>query len=49
MSGLNKFMAIADMMPSFRTVEFEIEDIVRSNIVKEYILARLEYESKHVA
>lgn len=49
MSGLNKFMAIADMMPSFRTVEFEIEDIVRSNIVKEYILARMEYESKHVA
>ena len=49
MSGLNKFMAIADMMPSFRTVEFEIEDIVRSNIVKEYILARPEYESKHVA
>jgi phosphate starvation-inducible protein PhoH len=49
MSGLNKFMAIADMMPSFRTVEFEIDDIVRSSIVKEYILARLEYESKHVA
>lgn len=49
MSGLNKFMAIADMMPSFRTVEFEIEDIVRSSIVKEYILARLEYENKHVA
>jgi len=49
MSGLNKFMAIADMMPSFRTIEFEIDDIVRSSIVKEYILARLEYESKHVA
>jgi predicted ribonuclease YlaK len=49
MSGLNKFMAIADMMPSFRTVEFEIDDIVRSSIVREYILARLEYENKHVA
>jgi predicted ribonuclease YlaK len=49
MSGLNKFMTIADMMPSFRTVEFEIDDIVRSSIVKEYILARLEYENKHVA
>lgn len=49
MSGLRKFMAIADSMPSFKTVEFEVDDIVRSAIVKEYILARMEYESKHVA
>ena len=49
MSGLKKFMAIADAMPSFKTVEFEVDDIVRSAIVKEYILARMEYESKHVA
>lgn len=49
MSGLKKFLAIADSMPSFRTVEFEVDDIVRSDIVKEYILARMEYESKHVA
>ena len=44
-SGLKKFMRIADMMPSFKTFEFGIEDIVRSAIVKEYILARLQYES----
>ena len=49
MSGLKKFMAIADSMPSFKTVEFEVDDIVRSALVKEYILARMEYESKHVA
>jgi len=44
-SGLKKFMRIADMMPSFKTFEFGIEDIVRSSIVKEYILARLQYEN----
>lgn len=47
LSGLKKFMVIADMMPSFKTIEFEIEDIVRSNLVKEYILARLRYEEMH--
>ena len=49
LSGLKKFMAIADAMPSFKTVEFEVDDIVRSSIVKEYILARLDYEARHVA
>ena len=47
MSGLKKFMAIADMMPSFKTFEFGVDDIVRSAIVKEYILARLEYETRY--
>lgn len=47
MSGLKKFMVIADMMPSFRTIEFEVEDIVRSDLVKEYILARMAYEDKY--
>jgi len=47
MSGLQKFIAIAEMMPSFKTVEFSVNDIVRSKLVKEYILARLEYEEKH--
>jgi len=44
MSGLKKFMMIADNMPSFKTVEFEVEDIVRSSLVREYILARMNYE-----
>jgi len=47
MSGLKKFMAIADMMPSFKTFEFGTDDIVRSSIVKEYILARLKYENQY--
>lgn len=49
MSGLQKFIAIADMMPSFKTVEFTVNDIVRSKLVKEYIIARLEYESRYAA
>lgn len=47
MSGLKKFMVIADMMPSFKVIEFEVEDIVRSDLVKEYILARMQYEEKY--
>jgi phosphate starvation-inducible protein PhoH len=49
MSGLQKFIAIADMMPSFKTVEFTVDDIVRSKLVKEYIIARLDYESRYAA
>ena len=48
LSGLKKFMAIAKAMPSFRAVEFEAEDIVRSEIVKEYIIARMAYEAQNV-
>lgn len=47
MSGLKKFMAITDMMPSFKTFEFNVDDIVRSPLVKEYILARLKYETQY--
>ena len=47
MSGLRKFMVIADMMPSVKTLEFEVDDIVRSDVVKEYILARMRYEDQY--
>lgn len=47
MSGLQKFMGIVDRMPSFKTIEFDTDDIVRSDIVKEYILARTEFENNH--
>jgi phosphate starvation-inducible protein PhoH len=49
LSGLKKFMAIANHMPTFRHVEFDVEDIVRSALVKEYILARLMYEDMMIA
>lgn len=47
MSGLQKFMVIADMMSSAKTIEFQIEDIVRSSLVREYIIARLNYEEQY--
>ena len=47
MSGLQKFMVIAEMMRSFRIVEFQTEDIVRSDLVKEYIIARMKYEEDY--
>ena len=46
-SGLKKFITISESMPSFDTVEFGPEDIVRSELVKEYILARVDYEDKY--
>lgn len=49
MSGLKKFMTIANHMPSFRHVEFIVDDIVRGALVKEYIIARLAYEEMLVA
>ena len=33
-------MRILDIMPSFDKIEFGIEDIVRSGICKEYIIAK---------
>lgn len=47
MSGLLKFFSIADMMPSFTRVEFTIDDIVRSSLVKDYIIARMNYEDNN--
>lgn len=38
--GLRNFFQVVDLMPSFAKVEFQAEDICRSDIVKEYILAR---------
>ena len=35
-------MNILRKMPSFDLVEFGVDDIVRSGIVKEYLLAKME-------
>lgn len=48
-SGLHKFIGTIGHMPSFRTVEFDVEDIVRSKLVKEYIIARMHYEDILIA
>jgi len=47
MSGLKKFIQIAENMPSFNLLEFTPEDIVRSDMVREYIEARMAYEDAH--
>ena len=39
-AGLGDFMKIISMMESFSMVEFDLDDIVRSGLVKEYILAK---------
>jgi phosphate starvation-inducible protein PhoH len=44
-SGLKEFVQIINRMPSFRNIEFDVEDIVRSNLVKEFIVANLHFES----
>jgi predicted ribonuclease YlaK len=41
-NGIVDFMKILDIMPSFDKIEFGIEDIVRSGICKEYIIAKHE-------
>ena len=41
-NGIVDFMNILRKMPSFDIIEFEIEDIVRSGLVKEYIIAKME-------
>lgn len=44
-SGLRDFVEVINRMPSFRSVEFGIDDIVRSSLVKEFIVANLHIES----
>ena len=41
-NGIVDFMKILRIMPSVDIVEFNVEDIVRSGLVKEYILAKME-------
>lgn len=44
-SGFHKFIKILSSMNSFGTVEFNISDIVRSAVVKEYIIKREQFET----
>lgn len=43
-SGLLKFLDIAGKMSEFSRFEFQIADIVRSSLVKNYIIAKTRYE-----
>lgn len=44
--GLQDFVRIVNVMPSFAHVEFEEDDIVRGGFVKEYIIAKERYFRK---
>jgi phosphate starvation-inducible protein PhoH len=41
-NGIHDFMRILQIMPSFELCEFDVADIVRSGLVKEYILSKRE-------
>ena len=41
-NGIVDFMTVLRKMPSFDIIEFGVDDIVRSGLVKEYILAKME-------
>ena len=41
-NGIVDFMGVLRKMPSFDIIEFGVDDIVRSGLVKEYIIAKLE-------
>ena len=41
-NGISDFMDVLRRMPSFDVIEFDIDDIVRSGLVKEYLIAKME-------
>ena len=41
-NGIIDFMTVLRKMPSFDIIEFGVEDIVRSGLVKEYIMAKMD-------
>jgi len=45
-SGILKFFDIAMHMKAFTRIEFTADDIVRSSLVKDYIMAKLQYEDR---
>jgi predicted ribonuclease YlaK len=46
MSGLSKFLDIASLMNSHTRIEFTVDDIVRSSLVKDWVIAILKYQDK---
>jgi predicted ribonuclease YlaK len=46
-SGLKKFHDIAKLMASFTSIEFTTSDIVRSSLVKDFLIATEKYENNH--
>jgi phosphate starvation-inducible protein PhoH len=47
-SGFKDFFRVINKMKSFNVIEFNRDDIVRSDLVKEYIIAREDLEDRGV-
>ena len=47
-SGLANFLKVLNRIPSFKVVNFGVDDIVRSGLVKEYIIAKETFETKNI-
>jgi len=45
-SGIKKFLEIASTMPCHTRIEFGVEDIVRSSLVRDWIIAEANYNDK---
>jgi phosphate starvation-inducible protein PhoH len=41
-NGIVDFMNVLRLMPSFDIIEFGVDDIIRSGLVKEYIIAKIQ-------
>jgi len=46
-SGLGKFHSVAKMMSAFTNIEFTTDDIVRSSLVKDFLVAVDKYEKEN--
>lgn len=47
-SGLPKFVSIIEKLDEFDIIEFTTDDIVRSNLIKSYIIAKEQVESQEL-
>lgn len=39
-TGIIDFLKVIDVMPSFEKIEFDVDDIVRSSLVREFVIAK---------
>jgi phosphate starvation-inducible protein PhoH len=46
-SGIDRFMDIVQKMKQFKFIDFGIDDIVRSGIVRDYIIAKADYDDEN--
>jgi phosphate starvation-inducible protein PhoH len=39
-TGIIDFVRVINAMPSFEKIEFDVDDIIRSNLVREFVIAK---------